>query len=327
MRSRARADRRPNGVSRLRTPAVVAVAATLAVVAIALTSRVAAAQGGAAPAPPPVLDALRDMYRSAAATWRGQLTPIAQKMFAVLAGLEFAISGLVWSVRRESLDDLAAKFLLKFTLMAVMLTVITAVTTWVPPILNGFIAAGEAAVGVNGTTSASDIVDLGRAASMSVLSQLSLSVFYKDPAIVIWAALGSFALYAAFAIVAAQVILVTIEAAIVVYGAMPLFLSFAGSRWTASLADHALSYVVYIGVKMFLLYLIVGAAIAVARNWVTLIQTVTPAPSPAYASAVCQIIAGAIVILILTVRIPNGVASRLTGQHLFGIAHAMRALA
>lgn len=305
---------------------MVAACVTLAVFAIALAPHVTRAQAAGAPAPPPVLDALRDVYRAAAATWRGRLTPIAQQTFTILASLEFAVTGIVWAVKRESLDDLAAKFLLKFTLMAIMLTVITAVTTWVPPIINGFIAAGEAAVGVNGTTSASDIVDIGRAASLSVLSQLTFSVFVKDPAIVIFSALAAFALYAAFAVVAAQVILVTIEAAIVVYGAMPLFLSFAGSRWTAALADHALSYAVYIGVKMFLLYLIVGAGIAVARNWVTLIQTVTAAPSPLYASAVCQVIAGAIVLLILTVRIPNSVASRLTGQHLFGIAHAMRAL-
>ena len=294
--------------------------------ALALTPHVASAQAGGAPAPPPVLDALRTVYRSAAATWRGRLTPIAQQLFIILASLEFAVSGIVWALKRESLDDLAAKFLLKFTLMAIMLTVITAVTTWVPPIINGFIAAGEAAVGVSGTTSASDIVDIGRAASLSVLSQLSLSVFVKDPGMVIFSALAAFALYAAFAVIAAQVILVTIEAAIVVYGAMPLFLAFAGSRWTAGLADHALSYAVYIGVKMFLLYLIVGAGIAVARNWVTLLQTAAASPTPLNASVVCQVIAGAIVILILTVRVPNGVASRLTGQHLFGIAHAMRAL-
>ena len=305
--------------------ALVAVATGLVLLAL-LAPHAALAQGGGAPTPPPVLDALRDMYRTTAATWRGRLTPIAQQTFVILAGIEFAVSGLIWTLKRESLDDLAAKFLLKFTLMAVMLTVVTAVTTWVPPIINGFIAAGEAAVGVHGTASASDIVDIGRSASMSVLSQLSFSVFMKDPAIVIWSALASFVLFVSFAIVAAQVILVTIEAAIVVYGAMPLFLSFAGSRWTAALADHALSYAVYVGVKMFLLYLIVGAGIAVARTWVTLIQDVTPAPSPLYTSAVCQIVAGAFVFLILTVRVPNSVASRLTGQHLFGIAHALRAL-
>ena len=97
--------------------------------------------GGAGPAPG--LDEIIDVYHNAALGWRVQLVPIAQRIFMLLAALEFCISGLVWAVKRESLDDLAAKFLLKFTLIAFLLTLITSFTTWVMPIYDGFVWRGS----------------------------------------------------------------------------------------------------------------------------------------------------------------------------------------
>src|SRR2546422_11579314 len=85
----------------------------------------------------PVLDGIAAQYRDAARLWRPRLLPVAQQLFLVLAGIEFAVSGGLWALRRDSLDDIAAKFLLKFTLVAFLLALITSFTTWIPPIVNG----------------------------------------------------------------------------------------------------------------------------------------------------------------------------------------------
>ncbi len=124
----------------------------------------------------PVLDALRDTYRNAARGWLARLVPIAQRLFVLLAGIEFAVSGAVWALRRESLDDMAAKFLLKFTLVAFLLALITSFQYWIPPIINGFAAAGERAIGQSATVSPSDIIDIGRENAMVVLSTLRFGV-------------------------------------------------------------------------------------------------------------------------------------------------------
>ena len=87
----------------------------------AVVAAVAAAQNGAPQAPPgdnTYLNGMRDAYAAAAQGWRIRLIPIAQRTFMLLAALEFSVSGIVWAIKRESLDDLAAKFLLKFTLIA-----------------------------------------------------------------------------------------------------------------------------------------------------------------------------------------------------------------
>ena len=58
----------------------------------------------------PVLDGIAAQYRDAARLWRPRLLPVAQQLFMVLAGIEFAVSGALWALRRDSLDDIAAKF-------------------------------------------------------------------------------------------------------------------------------------------------------------------------------------------------------------------------
>ena len=117
--------------------AVVMVVALLAMMALA----------GSVGAQEPVLDGIGQQYQAASRLWRPRLIPVAQRLFMVLAGIEFAVSGAIWALRRDSLDDIAAKFLLKFTLVAFLLALITSFTFWIPPIVNGFAAAGELAIG------------------------------------------------------------------------------------------------------------------------------------------------------------------------------------
>lgn len=108
---------------------------------------IAHAQGGS-PSSEPVLDGIVTRYRTASSSWLPRLLPIAQRTFATLAAIEFAISGLLWGLRRDSLDEIAAKFLIKFTLTAFLLTLITSFGSWIPTIIDGFAVAGEHATGV-----------------------------------------------------------------------------------------------------------------------------------------------------------------------------------
>src|SRR5262249_59736332 len=66
-----------------------------------------------------------------------------------------------------------------------------------------------------------------------------------------------------FAIIAAQLLLTNVESYIAVGGGV-LLLGFAGSRWTADVSSRYLSYAVAIGVKLVMLYLLIGIGLAVA---------------------------------------------------------------
>ena len=270
----------------------------------------------------PVLDGIANQYRDASRLWRPRLIPLAQRLFMLLAGIEFAVSGAIWALRRDSLDDIAAKFLLKFTLVAFLLALITSFTYWIPPIVNGFAAAGERAIGSGTTVSPSGIIDIGRETSLSVLRTLDLGVMLKNPAMAIFGALAALIIALAYVAIAAQLVLVLVESYVVLGGGV-LFLGFAAFRGTAAFAENLIAYTFGVGIKIFLLYLIVGLGSQIARGWIPLIQSSTffgPA-SPMF-----QVVGGAIIFAVLTIRVPHVVAARLSGNASFGIANALRAL-
>jgi len=277
---------------------------------------------GQAPQDVPVLDGIRQTYQTAARGWLPRLVPIAQRLFVLLAGLEFAVSGAVWALRRESLDDVAAKFLLKFTLVAFLLALITSFQYWIPPLVDGFAVAGERAIGQSTTVSPSDVIDIGRENAMLILKTLHASVILQDPAMAVYAALSAFVLALSFMAVAAQLTLVMIESYIVL-GAGVLFLGFSAFRGTASFAENLIAYALHVGVKIFFLYLIVGIGTELAESWPALIQS-SDFFGPL--SPLFQVVGGALIFALLSIAVPNTVASRLATRPSIGIAHALRAL-
>lgn len=270
----------------------------------------------------PVLDGIANQYRDASRLWRPRLIPIAQQLFMLLASIEFAVSGLVWALRHDRLDDIAAKFLLKFTLTAFLLALITGFTFWIPPIVNGFAAAGERAIGSSGTVSPSGIIDIGRETSLSILSALDVGVMLSNPAMAIYGAIAAFVVALAYTAIAAQLVLVLVESYVVLGGGV-LFLGFAAFRGTAGFAENLISYTFGIGIKIFLLYLIVGLGSQMARSWIPLIQS-SSFFGPA--SPLLQVVGGSLIFAVLAIRVPNSVAARLSGTSTFGIAHALRAV-
>ena len=310
---RVKRSRRP---TRLTT--WVAVAALGAASLLCLTA-VAHAQSTAGP---PVLDGIATQYRDASRIWRPRLVPVAQQLFMVLAGLEFAVSGAIWALRRDSLDDIAAKFLLKFTLLAFLLALITGFTYWIPPIVNGFAAAGERAIGSSGTVSPSAIIDIGRETSLSILNTLDVGVMLKDPAMAVYGALAALLVGLCYVAIAAQLVLVLVESYVVLGGGV-LFLGFAAFRGTAAFAENLIAYMFSLGIRIFLIYLIVGLGSQLARSWIPLIRS-SDFFGPA--SPLLQVVGGAVIFAVLTIRVPNSVASRLAGNSSFGIAHALRSL-
>ena len=302
-----------------RTAFVVAIGLALAT----LTTTAALAQTQAtSPEGPPVMDGIRQTYQTAAQAWLPRLIPVAQRLFVVLAAIEFAISGAVWMLKRESLDELAGKFLLKFTLIAFLLALITSFQFWIPPLVNGFAAAGERAIGKTTTVNPSDIIDIGRENAMLILRSINTSAMLQDPAMAIYAAISAFFLAVCFMAVAAQLTLVLIESYIVL-GAGVLFLGFAAFRGTASFAENLIAYALHVGVKIFFLYLIVGIGTELARSWPALIQSSSffGPVSPLF-----QVVGGALIFAALVIFIPTRVATRLAAHPSIGIAGALKAL-
>ena len=103
----------------------------------------------------------------------------------------------------------------------------------------------------------------------------------------------------AFAIIAAQLLVALVESFIVI-GAGILFIGFSGSRWTKFFTERYLSYVASVGVKLFVLYLIMGVGVSIAARWVPVIERGGFSPIPFF-----YVMGGSLVFLFLTWHIPR----------------------
>ncbi len=292
------------------------------VVAALVAAGLALAAGAGAQQAGPPLDAITDAYRSASGAWLARLMPIARRTFITLAGIEIALSGLLYGLRRHALDDIAARFVLKFALLAALLAVVTDSATWLPPIVRGFAGAGERATGATGTVDPSDVLDVGVALAGRLLTALDAVGVLRHPALALFAAVSAVIILLAYVVVAAQLVVALVESYVVLAGGV-IFLGFAAWRATAGIADGYLTHVIRLGVRIFLLYLIVSLGSEVSRGWVATIQAdaLFAAGSP-----IGQVLGGAIIFALLAVRIPEELSERIARHQTTGLAPALRAL-
>lgn len=121
----------------------------------------------------------------------------------------------------------------------------------------------------------------------------------------------------AFAIIAAQLLVALVESFIVI-GAGVLFLGFAGSRWTKFFTERYLSYVASIGVKLFVLYLIMGVGMGIAARWMPVLERGGFSPIPFF-----YVMGGSLVCVFLTWHIPAVAGSMMAGAVSLSLADAV----
>jgi type IV secretion system protein TrbL len=269
-----------------------------------------------------VVDSFADAYRTASQAWLARLVPVARGTFTVLAGIEVALSGAIYGLRRQALDDVAARFVLKFALLAGLLGVITNSTLWLQPIVDGFAAAGEHAIGANGTVNPSDVIDIGVAIAGRLLTALDAVGVLTHPATAMFAAISALIVVIAYVLVAAQLVLALVESYVVLTAGV-VFLGFAACRATAGIAEGFLTHVVRLGVRIFLLYLIVSLGSELSRGWV---DTITPDQLFAPASPIGQVLGGAVIFALLAMRIPDELSARIARHQSIGLARALGGL-
>jgi type IV secretion system protein TrbL len=104
----------------------------------------------------------------------------------------------------------------------------------------------------------------------------------------------------------------------IVIGAGVLFLGFAGSRWTKFFSERYLSYVASIGVKLFVLYLIMGVGMGIAARWMPILERGGFSPIPLF-----YVMGGSLVFVFLTWHIPSVAGSMMAGAVSLSLADAV----
>ena len=229
------------------------------------------------------LNTIQNVYQTAMHGWFSTLQGIANDLFFSLAAIDITWMALTWMLTRKTFDEIVPSVLKKVMTLGFFLALLTNAGTWVPDVIDSFIDAGQQA-GTYQTLTPSTIMTDAIGASVGILTGTTpaaagqtapaqQSVFQKvlstvesatsplgDIEDVLLRIIVAFVVFAALTYIAIELLVLLIESYVVI-GAGVLFLGGGGSRWTTKFVDGYLNFMVSLGTKLFVLYLIVGALV------------------------------------------------------------------
>jgi type IV secretion system protein TrbL len=260
-------------------------------------------------------DIVRD-YEAISAAWFSALGPIANKIFWILVAIQLTWSAVWWVIDREDGLAVVSSLLRQVVAIGFFYALLLNGGTWVPAVIQSFSQAGATAAGLS-DLSPTGVFDQGLALANKILNATAdlglLDGFFAS----LIAGITALVVVIAFAVIAAQLLVALVESFIVI-GAGVLFLGFAGSRWTKFFTERYLSYVASVGVKLFVLYLIMGVGMGIAARWMPVLERGGFSPIPFF-----YVMGGSLVFVFLTWHIPSVAGSMMAGAVSLSLADAV----
>jgi type IV secretion system protein TrbL len=186
--------------------------------------------------------------------------------------------------------------------------------TWIPAIIDSFQIIGRNAAGLPLGLSPGDVFLRGLDITNSLCSSASATGFFSNPAGAFALVLAGLIIFLAFVVVSVHFIMAVVESYVVV-GAGFLFLGFGGSRWTAPYVERYIALAVAVGVKIMVLYLLVGGGMSLSSGWAARAGAISSSSNPLLEAL--DIVGGAIVFMALCWQAPKFIASLLGGSPAF----------
>jgi len=302
---------------------------------------------GQTPTPQSGPSDLLDVYKNATTTWVSTAFGYANKLFALLAVIDFTWAMIVLFLERHELEGWIAGFLKKLMTISFFYALLINQSTWFPAIINSFVQIGQQAGGVSGYLNPSSILWTGIQISGAILAAClpsatasaaiggvvavlvpgagaALTAASLIPALV--ALFCALLIFLAYVVITLTFIMATVESYVVMSAGL-IFLGFGASRWTVPYTERYISLVVSTGVRLMVLYMIIGLGQTLSNTWVQEASQI--ALSTAGLQSLFGLLASVIVFMALAWQVPKLASSILQGSLQMGssdlIAPAMSA--
>ncbi len=269
-----------------------------------------AGQGG-------ILTGLAHQFSTTTQPWMTTALHYAQGLFFALVAIEIAWSAITYVLQKDSLPDFVASLLLKILGVGFFFIVLQPQygPVWIGDIISSFSQAGSAISGQVQLTPGdpSSVFNCGTDIANAMLESTSenqgmtLGNLLPMIEIVLTSMICALGVVLAFAIIAGQLLITLVESYIVI-GAGVFMLGFTGSRWTLVFGEKYVGYAVSIGIKLFMLELIVGLGFDLGQQWGSLFANGI-APPETY----IEVVGAALVFGFLAWQIPSLAASLMNG--------------
>jgi type IV secretion system protein TrbL len=323
--------------------------AVLSMLVISLVQAHPASAANVLACPPTNLgfNSIPNTFCIATGDWLMRAQNIAKGFFFSLVAVEMAWSMILYVLQKDNLGELLTSWLLKIMGICFFYAVILNANIWLPAILNSFIQLGNQVTAQNVALDPENIFETGLAFCNAVFSNLpqaqfpgweagptvfnpnisgtivdNLTVVFEMFVSVVFAAIVCLIIFAAFVVVAGQLLMTLIEAYIMI-SAGAVMLGFMGSRWTMSWGEKYIGYAISIGIKLFVTFVILGLGSTLFGTWYTLLGAIHGIvfDGPNTISLLSTLVqdylsigAAAIVYLMLVIKLPGLASSMLNGS-------------
>ena len=265
-----------------------------------------------------ILTGLANQFSTTTGPWTTTALGYAQDLFFALVAIEIAWSAITYVLQKDSLPDFLAALLLKIISVGFFYILLQPQygPVWIADVIASFSQAGSAIGGQSqfGPSDPSSVFNCGTDianAMLQSLSQNNVGITFGNilPAVeacfaALFCALG---VVLAFAIIAGQLLITLIESYIVI-GAGVFMLGFTGSRWTLVFGEKYVGYAFSVGIKLFMLELIIGLGYGLGQQWAALFGNGI-APPGTY----IEVVGAALIFGFVCWQIPGLAASLMNG--------------
>jgi type IV secretion system protein TrbL len=251
-----------------------------------------------------------NQYVALRGAWINAVSGFARDLFGLLAMIEFAWSAAVLLLERSDFQSWTAGVIQKLMWIGAFYTLLIFGPTWIPAIVDSFITVGQRAAGT-GALAPGDVYTRGLAIAGTLLQGSSNAGFFTNFGSALALVLASFLVFGAFLLITIQFVVALVESYIVVSAGF-IFLGFGGSRWTAPYVERYIGLAVSVGVKILVLYLLVGSGMALSDGWLNAALNVPGTTSPSMSAL--DIVGAALIFMAVCWQAPKLISSVIGGS-------------
>ncbi|WP_243545440.1 P-type conjugative transfer protein TrbL [Pseudodesulfovibrio tunisiensis] len=246
-----------------------------------------------------ILTTIAENVQRKASTWFPVLQSYALSLFRILLILDVAWMGIRLALKKAELSEVLVEFVRLLIFAGFMYALVIYYKVWANSIIGGL---GNIAVGLGAPLSEPSAIF---AAGLELVSRVWGKITIMAPANSTGLIFCALIICITFALIAAQVLLVKCEAYIVL-NAGAILLGFGGSQFTKDYAINFIRYSLGVAVKLFVMQLLVSLGMEFISEFRTAQITF---------DELMVVIGGSIVLLALTMSIPDIVSGIINGSH------------
>lgn len=254
-----------------------------------------------------ILDEIMNTFMQKAQGWESKTRAIAMNFFAYGVVISLAWTGIRLALRGKDFEGLIGTISMQILTIGFFFMLIQKGPWLAGLIIGSFTDAGKTISGA-GQLSPSLIVQLGFDSLFRILETIG-NLGWGDKATVGLALVfAGITILLSFAAIAILFLLTAVEAYFVMYAGL-IMLGFGALPWTRDIPKNYLVYAINVGVRLFVLYLIVGVGMDMATQWPAMLSSGDPNKDALHNAF--YIAVAAVVFMAVSWKVP-GIAGALT---------------